>query len=111
MKVFLWGLRHFFVSFVAGVLAGDILFRMDHFFCGDLNGEASAGGGAALGMVALTFLISVLLFEFTILVSVDLARHFGFITWCPRWRVEAVSVVLVLVISSAVAYQLTSSPC
>lgn len=84
---------------------------MDHFFCGDLNGENAAGGGAAIGMIALAFLTSALLSEFAILSGIDLARHFGFITWHSTWRIEAASMVLVLVISGAVAYQFVRNMC
>ena len=105
------GLRHFFVSLVTGILAGEIVFRWDQYFCGDINGENAAGGGAALGMIMLAFLASALLSEFAILVGIDLARHFGFIAWRRTWRIEIISMVLVIAMASAYAYEFTRNTC
>ncbi|MFC5771193.1 hypothetical protein [Thauera sinica] len=111
MKIFLRGLRFFFVSLVAGILASEILFRMDQFYCDDLHGENAAGGGAALGMIMLAFLASALLSEFAILAGIDLARHFGLIPWRATWKTEVVSLAVVLVISGVAAYQFIQSSC
>lgn len=109
MKILLRGLRHFFVSLVTGSLVSKLLLHFDELCHGDP--ENAAGGGAALGMVMLAFLGGALLSEFAILVSIDLARHAGLVTWRPTWRIDLLSMIFVVAISAGVAYQFVQGTC
>lgn len=111
MKFLLRRFRDLSVSLVLGVLAGFLLLSIDHFVCGEVNGQNSAGGGAAIGMLALAIAGSAMLLTFIVLSCTDLASHFGFIEKDKTWKLEVGGIACLFVILVVVIAQIERRLC
>ena len=111
MKFFVRCLRHFLVSLVFGVLAGGFLLSIAHIVCGEANGENAAGGGAAIGMLALAIAGVSLMLAFTVLCCVDLICRFDVITPNQKWKYEVAGIACLLIVLGVVIMQVERSMC
>jgi len=103
--------RDFLVSLVFGVLAGALLLSVDHFVCGEANGKDAAGGGAAIGMLALAVAGGASLLAFVALLCIDLAGHLGFIALDKKRKFEVGAITCLLIVLGVVIAQMERNLC
>lgn len=111
MKALLIILRRTGICLTFALLAGAILLFTDQWVCGEVNGKNAAGGGAAIGMLAMGTAALAWLLSFVALTLVDLGRYFGFLKWTLSAKKELLVLIVILVVWSGVAIVIIKDNC
>lgn len=104
MKTLLLILRRIGICFIFSLAIGVIFLFTDQWICGEKHGQNSAGGGAAIGMLALAIAVFAWLTSFVGLTIVDIiGKYFGFRILVLSAKTELLFLGLLLVVWVAIA--------
>lgn len=103
-------LRRIVTCLIFAVLVGNAFLDVDHWVCGEANGQNAAGGGAAIGMFAAVIMVWAWLLSFIGLTLVDVGKWFKWWSFSLFFRHELLVLGGIIAIWYGVAWWLVFCP-
>ena len=104
-------LRRIVTCLIFAVFLGNAFIDVDHWVCGEANGQNAAGGGAAIGMVAIVIVLWAWPLSFIGLTLIDVGKRLKWWSFSLFFRYELLVLATVVAIWYGVAWWLALSSC
>lgn len=103
-------LRRILTSLIFAVFVGNAFIDVDHWVCGEANGQSAAGGGAAIGMIAIVVVLWAWSLSFIALTLVDVGKWLKWWSFSLLFRHELLVLGAMVAIGYGVAWWLVFCP-
>lgn len=104
-------LRRIVTCLIFAVLLGNAFLDVDHWVCGEMNGQSAAGGGAAIGMVAFVIVLWAWPLSFIGLMLIDVGKRLKWWGFTLFFRYELLALAAVVAVWYGVAWWMASLIC
>jgi hypothetical protein len=104
-------LRRTFLCLLFALAAGCVFLSMDGWICGEKNGQNAAGGGSAIGMLAMAIVGIAWPVLFAVLNLFHFAEWTGILKWTLSWKKELLILSILLILWAVAVALFVKSLC